>query len=1669
MGLFDSLGNWFKKELNIGQPASAPAPQPSFSLRPQNSPGINIQPNKNQPNFNLSSSPIFTPIHTIPPVAPPPPVHNNNLFNPFFHHLNQIGSSAASGVKDIGDAASLGLANITGNQQAANNARNAIGNNNINSITQDVSIPINAVKGIAETGINIGKATPLNPSNDINAFKAGVGVLTGNQQATQNALNPLISNVHTGLTSARQFGQGTAAQAYQLGESLNPAGGDVYQRSHTPTGGFEKFALGDQPIPSMQMQYKQDTAQHGKSYAATNIALTALMDSLGGKGTVKGGLNISSAIHNLPDNIRTNALKTASETAPVVNVPIKDLTSFEGAPDKNRVDLYKQQIQSGQQLDPLIAMKDSSNSLGVEDGKHRLEAYRQLGYNSVPAQITTPDALRTSLNAISQGGYAKVPGTPEPTPEAPQVGKNINQPTPEQINAGAAESLNGINDKMLPNKDALNASLSDRAIQMKNSSNTQKLEKGLGQQTAKDQLSQEQNKLGQSNSFPNDSINNQTTPLKGLIVKESKPLPDGSKVILRRVKNPETGKIQLVQERVNKLTDQPMIEDKNYPKDVIQYADTFGLTKQQAAQDLVKMKKEQELPPKENLNNAKTQLNVQEKRELIKSEPYQQTKNTVQFNPQEGNIKGAIAQATGKLEERNRLLENSEQLIHKLSDNDKKLLYRYDDGEKLDTLLKDADKPKDLEKAIKNNDNAFDYHLALDRASGGSTLRQNNYTFPKFFKLPEKEMDKLEIPENQRFTNGEYTGFHDTSAKYKSYLDAERQAGLKPLFNTPEEAIKAYRETGNLALKNQSLFTALAKAAPNDVADLGITHDLEGRKFTQAAGHLPFSVTDDLQKSLQSFKKLYKPTTKAGEVALKSAEKAGVLGKGLTFLLSPVHYANVGSNFAGSTIITGHGFTLGKGIGNGIVSISNKGYKMMLDRYKENGTLDWANNAGLKLSGRGPLGRYTDSLGLALADLARKQGIDSTSQAGVDLTAEYNKVMGHKNYTVEGSNPELLRLGRNTLLAQNWTPSQLALLKDAGIKWEKNSRGIGLFNPGDVARSTVLGKRLTEATAAIIITAIIKGQMPTTKQVINEAGLNPNNPIPNIETNQKNSKGEPYTIDMPSDQAGMAVGLLTDPKHFLQARESPLIGVGTRLVTNQNWNGQQLADMSQPGAWQKRIEGSLKGGLPISLQNATNPELSLAQGALQDFGFRYKIDPNGEQAAATRQHFDDQKKYEDLIKSGKWSQIPGSNLKDVSPQEGLKTFNDQYAKANVASTKDLNGNTIPGNWNALSAIQKATLYLQNDQKTGAQSLSPTFYAAQALARSQPNRPHNPLFDLNGNDGKSFTLDNFGNVKAVQNVSRAQIALDYQAQSATSDQKAIILAANPWLKDYEKQTSNYSQNYIPNMTKYMQEEGWTSKAIDNYWAKHPSTAPPIASPSISPQVQNLMDQYGNISDPTQKAVFFQDNAKELGAAYTSMAIYKNQRAVAQGALPEQMYPVPNINASIGLAQLQKNPNHDKSISAANSSVIKNNPDLNQYLADSGIYNLARNAARYQYQDPGHPGLNAGQLLNLGRPEDQATLKGISNVASYDIGKNANGQYSFMGSGGTGQLADGYSTGGGYSKKYPKRKKIYMKNRRIKMRRAHTRPFRSKPIYVQNKTYKGALKINSNRSVEEQKLA
>lgn len=110
---------------------------------------------------------------------------------------------------------------------------------------------------------------------------------------------------------------------------------------------------------------------------------------------------VISKIASIPNEIRTNALHQATETVQPQLLPTSSLTSYEGAPDRVQVDTYKQQIKSGKQLDPLIAMHDSQGNLGIEDGKHRLQAYKELGISNVPVKIAEPQNVQAALQTGS--------------------------------------------------------------------------------------------------------------------------------------------------------------------------------------------------------------------------------------------------------------------------------------------------------------------------------------------------------------------------------------------------------------------------------------------------------------------------------------------------------------------------------------------------------------------------------------------------------------------------------------------------------------------------------------------------------------------------------------------------------------------------------------------------------------------------------------------------------------------------------------------------------------------------------------------------------------------------------------------------------------------------------------------------------------------------------------------------------------------------------------------------------------------------------------------------------------------------------------------------------------------------------------------------------------------
>jgi hypothetical protein len=79
---------------------------------------------------------------------------------------------------------------------------------------------------------------------------------------------------------------------------------------------------------------------------------------------------------------------------PKVPVKPKELTAkvdllvlHEDAPDKALVESVKKQIQAGKEIEPVLVIREGEK-YGIEDGKHRYQAYKELGYEEVPIKLT---------------------------------------------------------------------------------------------------------------------------------------------------------------------------------------------------------------------------------------------------------------------------------------------------------------------------------------------------------------------------------------------------------------------------------------------------------------------------------------------------------------------------------------------------------------------------------------------------------------------------------------------------------------------------------------------------------------------------------------------------------------------------------------------------------------------------------------------------------------------------------------------------------------------------------------------------------------------------------------------------------------------------------------------------------------------------------------------------------------------------------------------------------------------------------------------------------------------------------------------------------------------------------------------------------------------------------
>lgn len=884
--------------------------------------------------------------------------------------------------------------------------------------------------------------------------------------------------------------------------------------------------------------------------------------------------------------------------------------------------------------------------------------------------------------------------------------------------------------------------------------------------------------------------------------------------------------------------------------DADSYAKAFGLSPMQAEKDFAEMRGQaldHKSMTKEELAKLGPQekLSVKARRELIASDERQATANKVNITPvTDGKLKdrarSAIAQSEGVNQEADSRLTRAVQLGNKMSTHDQGLLYKYDDGASIESLIPEATNKKLFTKAATAYADATDYDLAARRAAGEATLKQKNYV-PHQYAVDEKWLDEHGIPENQRIKQGkEVKGFRDTTAKYKSYAQASKETDglLKPLNSNPIQDLEDYRAGGFMSRRNNLLTAALAKAAPDDIGSLS-TLAVGDKRLNQGAGNLPFSVSDDVQKHLKG----YRRTDPPGNIFTKVVDKTGKVinsaTKKVLFFGTPFHYINEQASFIGKNLLNPKNLAIGEK--RFIQGVATKGgYQRLLDRAGEvkladgSSLLESIRKMGVVLPDDSRLNRASSAFSLTEAEAALRKGLDPNSKQAVDLGQQINHLMGHRNLAVESESPRTHNLLSVGTLAPSWSTTQLGLVKDALTK-----RGIKGNTAGGYARRAVLGKRALLAGAGIGGSVAITGNLPTGSEALNEAGLTLKNPVPNVELNSHTKSGESQEMVAPTDPLGLAVGLVSDPSHFVQSRLSPALSFATKVATNQNWNGEPLAEGPHDSTYYKQLveNAALNSGLPIGVQNLTNAthnpnNPSIVQGLEQDFGGRLKTNPTDPKYVASQQYYSALSHATDRLTPG--SPAMGAFLE------------------NFGVTKD----PVTGKY----------LMTPNSEMTVAKSASLNAYpAAQAAANAMAKELQ----------AKGQTVDPFYLLTPAQQ----KAYNSYETMAPLSSDRTDWQNRNPWYSDFANKQSAFFDSLPP---------GAADKPVN-----------PIQYPKFDTQTNNDLNTYYALTDSTAKNNFL-DAHPNVGQAMNKTFDYSNAVRVARGYQPLKGYPQPTPALAAALA-------------------------------------------------------------------------------------------------------------------------------------------------------------------------
>ena len=1621
-----------------------------LKVKDDNPQSISVIPNVPQTPISIAQ-PTPQTISLAPPSAPqqisiptPPPQQNRpvstpapspSLWDDVIHYVGKAASLANS--VELGKARS-----IVGTAQGISGLVDLVSpGTGTSQISKDLDV---TAKKLDTTNQTSGGSSILykgaQAATDIATFAAGGEIAKGIGEI------PKVANVTNKISQVASKVPGVTEATSQIADY---AGKGALQKTLVDIGksvispkavaintGYTGLGLGQQASKGVKVTPTEVAQNFGinAAFGASGVVLA--------KGLQVLLKNASNHIPNFLNAVKDGTIHTIIQTNPEAR---KLLTTL-----SEKIDEHKQLIDSG--LDnnhPAVQqnMKDIliiSNQLDTEIKNHF--TLNQKGFISGDENVPSVDENVPSGNENVPSGNENVPSgnenipKPEPTPEAPQVSKTPN--IDNEIDRATIDRARMM-DQGLPENHPDMISNEKKITDLSNSKNN-----GIDIKPTdyNSEMKQEYVQRGDSNltyrTQPNEEQelaikehekNKAMDRLSGIIA-ANRNLDKMIKLRADELKEREIGKSKSDVQYESQARNDFEKKNPEIPKEEL---DAYDIRKDYEntinnaeVEDNIPVKPSDENPP---VKNIISDVRDENRRPDI-SDPEQQTTYQPKWHadfeePLEYRTKLAAAEAVGYYNKLEYLLNLIEIKAKKLSENDRELLSDAANG----NLIPEAklDNPKLFNEITNDIKKYMDRNLAVKRLSGRDELKRNKgNTAPLFFQADKEQMDKLGIPQHERFELNGKTGWtqekietgvnrwtdRSYQRKYNDYTQAYEKSGgiLVKLNKDVIEDLKLDLKNSSIQMKSNLLRESLQAHVPEHVS-IDINASKNGKNFSQL-GRNKFFVSDDIKPYLKNFNESIFPTKGVGALAIKSVEKIGSIAKGIEWLLSPYHYFNLGYGVEGLNAITGHAIQGQQEILSGLKSIieSKEGFLNHLEEYSQSGKLDQMQAMGIVIKYNTVLERYETAMLLKMADAAldnKIHVINPYSKDGIELGKVYNAAAaGRINPVIQGFNRDIQRIISIFSLAPNYLRANLTLFRDAffprsllGRELPKFARGLGRdggdgpggkgpliskFTPGGAARGFVIGKRALEIALAVTITTIILGRKPTKDELIQEAGFG-KTASPNIQIKEKNQNNEMQQYDLAADPLSLVFNLIKNPEQFFANRTAPIINFANQLITNKNYNnkdiqspGQSFTDRVKYAAENSFIPMAAQGFVNIN-KNINNP--SIVQSFVQQAGLRLKTNPNDPQVIEQQNV---SKAMSNVVNKIANSQYPGmQGIDKKTAQYYVNEFNNLHP----TNITDIYGNKIAAPFDAYSGDKKYMSELDTSGTTP--KLSGVFYANKELATLNPNYPTNPLYKLQGTG-----IDNSGN----QNADKALVAIEYRLQQDPAAKAVLMRAnggANGWLAAYQADLGQYSQNYQANLTNYFQNLGWTQKAIDDYWTKHPSSPDPVDQLNIPIETQKIATTYQQMAqtDPVAAKQYFNDNKVVLNAMYDQVAVHAQAVAKQRGAAQLQGFPQASPEVQKILDSMPQGA--DSNSKAIRANLINNNATVRQYLTDVNLWEVTNLGSQFKYIDPANPNQTIGQNVNSNTNQGQTFLKDVSNLGNYDIGKDAStGLYQVMQNGG-----------------------------------------------------------------------